>query len=140
MSDMGSQARETMRIRFGPASVPAPPPPIIMADLCVGKDSLDSIYKHSTAFMHAARIPLEIFFFGLLSNKPRQNNYINASIITHLFKSVVQRPSRANPRYDCLAAARPIVSPLRAHCQVDNDCLAAARPGCRATARPFSSR
>ena len=35
MSDMVSQARETMRIRFGPASVPAPPPPINMDDLYV---------------------------------------------------------------------------------------------------------
>jgi len=35
MSDMGSQAREAMRLRFGPASVPAPPPPINMGDLCV---------------------------------------------------------------------------------------------------------
>ena len=35
MSDMGSQAREAVRIRFGPASVPAPAPPINMDDLCV---------------------------------------------------------------------------------------------------------
>ena len=35
MSDMGRQARKAMRIRFGPASVPTPPPPINMADLCV---------------------------------------------------------------------------------------------------------
>ena len=37
MSDMGSQAREAMRIqvRFGPASVPAPAPPINMDDVCV---------------------------------------------------------------------------------------------------------
>jgi len=35
MSDMGSQAREAMRIRFGPASVPAPAPPIFMDDVCV---------------------------------------------------------------------------------------------------------
>jgi len=35
MRDMGSQAREAISIRFGPASVPAPPPPINMGDLCV---------------------------------------------------------------------------------------------------------
>ena len=35
MSDMGSQARESMRIRFGPASVPAPAPPINMDVVCV---------------------------------------------------------------------------------------------------------
>jgi len=35
MSDMGSQAREVMRIRFGPASFPAPAPPINMDVVCV---------------------------------------------------------------------------------------------------------
>jgi len=34
MRDMGSQAREAMRIRFGPASVPAPALPIKMDDVC----------------------------------------------------------------------------------------------------------
>ena len=35
MSDMGSQARQVMRIRFGVTSVPTPPPPINMDDLYV---------------------------------------------------------------------------------------------------------
>jgi len=35
ISDMDSQARETMRIRFGHASLPGPAPPIFMHDLCV---------------------------------------------------------------------------------------------------------
>ena len=35
MSYMGSQTREATRIRFGPASVPAPAPPIFMDDVCV---------------------------------------------------------------------------------------------------------
>jgi len=35
MIDTGSQAREAMRIRFGPTSVPAPAPPINMYVVCV---------------------------------------------------------------------------------------------------------
>ena len=59
------------------------------------------------------------FFCGLLTIKPRRIYYVIVSFIIPLFKSVAQRPSRANPRYDCLAAART---------------------GCLAAARPFSSR
>ena len=64
MSNMGSQAREAMRTRFGPAPVPSPAPSINMWVMCVcTRHSLDSMYKHSTTFMHTASIPLERVFF-----------------------------------------------------------------------------
>ena len=85
MSDMGSKARGPCVFDSDLRQFHHLRPQSTWVICVCARDSLDSIYKHSTAFMYAARIPLEIFFFGLLSNKPRHINYVIASFITHLF-------------------------------------------------------